>query len=106
MDCTWGRGAAGGGAWLGLEKGLGACAGARLEVGLGRSAARRRGLAGARGGAWLGDGACLSGVERVWETQLLQEEVRQEKRSLAGGQDEAGNQGLIRPTKFSCDWLG
>lgn len=37
----------------------------------------------------------LSGVERVWETQLLQEEVRQERRSLAGGRDEAGNQEIL-----------
>lgn len=37
----------------------------------------------------------MSGDQRIWETRLLPEEVRQERRSLAGGRDEAGNLRLI-----------
>ena len=35
----------------------------------------------------------LAGEGRFWETRLLPREVRQERRSLAGGRDEGGKRG-------------
>ena len=37
----------------------------------------------------------MPGEGHIWETRLLREGVRQERRSLAGGRNEAGNLGFI-----------